>query len=271
MTDHTCGAPAGEPTRSLRAYAVAMGVGSHLAFAAAVAAMAGMMAFGMSRAGGRVPAPWNWPADALLLAQFPLLHSLLLSRRGAPWLGRMAPRAIARPMATTTYATVASLQVLALFLLWTPSGVVWWRAGPGAFGVILALQAGAWVLLLKAIVDAGFAAQVGLLGWRAVARGEAPRYPPMPVRGLFRWTRQPIYAAFALSLWTVPIWTPDQLAVAVTLTAYCLLGPLLKEARFARRYGSAFAAYRAATPYWLPRLPVAKSPPAHPHPFENAR
>jgi protein-S-isoprenylcysteine O-methyltransferase Ste14 len=81
-----------------------------------------------------------------------------------------------------------------------------------------------------------------------------PVFPDMPTGGLFRLIRQPIYVSFALTLWTVPVWTPDQLAVACTLTAYCLAAPLLKERRFATRYGSRFAAYKAAVPYALPTL-----------------
>jgi methanethiol S-methyltransferase len=42
------------------------------------------------------------------------------------------------------------------------------------------------------------------------------------------------------------------LAVALTLTAYCLLAPRFKEARFRRVYGAAFDAYAATVPYWLP-------------------
>lgn len=66
--------------------------------------------------------------------------------------------------------------------------------------------------------------------------------------------RQPIYVAFALTLWAVPVWTPDQLALAAGFTAYCLLAPRLRERRFAARYGPCFARYRAAVPYALPRL-----------------
>jgi 2-polyprenyl-6-hydroxyphenyl methylase/3-demethylubiquinone-9 3-methyltransferase len=50
----------------------------------------------------------------------------------------------------------------------------------------------------------------------------------------------------------VPTGTPDQLAVSLTLTAYCLAGPLFKERRFAQIFGAEFAAYQARIPYWLP-------------------
>jgi 2-polyprenyl-6-hydroxyphenyl methylase/3-demethylubiquinone-9 3-methyltransferase len=74
----------------------------------------------------------------------------------------------------------------------------------------------------------------------------------MPTTGLFRIVRQPIYVAFALTLWTVPTWTPDQLTVALVLTLYCLAGPLLKEKRFRQRFGQDFLTYAGRVPYWLP-------------------
>ena len=91
-------------------------------------------------------------------------------------------------------------------------------------------------------------AETGFLGWWAIANGRAPVYPPMPTMGLFRIVRQPIYVAFTLTLWTVPTWTPDQLAIALFLTTYCLVGPLLKEKRFRRRFGQSFMVYEIAFP-----------------------
>jgi protein-S-isoprenylcysteine O-methyltransferase Ste14 len=214
-----------------------------------------MMFFGMSRSFGLLNAPWSYLANALLLVQFPLLHSMLLSRRGRAVLGRLAPHGLGERLATTTYALIASVQIGLLFALWSPSGTVWWRASGFVFGGLCCLYAVAWLLLLKSIIDAGFALQTGLLGWRAVARHRALVYPPMPVTGLFRLCRQPIYVAFALTLWTVPTITPDQLVVSLVLSSYCLVGPLLKEARFARQFGEPFACYQQNVPYWLPRPP----------------
>jgi len=165
----------------------------------------------------------------------------------------LAPAHIASNLVTTSYAIVASLQTLALFTLWTPSGIIWWQAQGVFFWLLIAFYLAAWTLLGRAIWDAGLALQTGFLGWWAVAKGLTPLFPPMPTTGLFRMIRQPIYLAFALTLWTVPTWTPDQLAVALTLTCYCVGGPLLKEKRFKRRFGEAFAAYSAKVPYFLPQ------------------
>ena len=118
-----------------------------------------------------------------------------------------------------------------------------------------------WLLLMKAIFDAGTEVQVGALGWMSLMARIRPVFPDMPTQGLFRFIRQPIYVAFAMTLWTVPVWTPDQLLLAVSFTAYCMLAPRLKERRFAARYGDRFHRYRAAVPYALPRLSSAKDPP----------
>lgn len=236
------------------ALALTMGAVTHLAFAAGVLAMCTAMFFGMSESLGRVPQPWAWGANALLVAQFPLLHSVLLTKRGGAILARLVPGPHGATLATTTYALIASLQLLALFALWTPSGIIWWRAEGTLFWGICTAYAMAWLLLLKASFDAGAEVQSGALGWMSLMARMKPRFPDMPTQGLFRLIRQPIYVAFALTLWTVPVWTPDQLLLATSYTAYCLLAPRLKERRFAARYGTRFARYRAGVPYAIPNM-----------------
>lgn len=234
--------------------ALTLGLVCHAVFAAGVLAMIAAMFFGMTESLGQVPWPWAALANAALLLQFPLVHSALLTGPGGRWLAGMVPGPHGATLATTTYAIIASAQLLALFALWTPSGIVWWRAEGVAFWAICAAYAASWLLLLKASFDAGIEVQSGALGWLSLMARVRPVFPPMPTRGLFRLIRQPIYVAFALTLWTVPVWTPDQLVLAVGYTAYCLLAPRLKERRLAARHGAQFHSYRAAVPYALPRL-----------------
>ncbi len=242
-------APAGA---GRQAAALVMGGLCHSVFAVAVLAMIGAMFYGMSESFGRAPWPWAILANLLLLVQFPLAHSFLLSQRGSQWLARAVPGAYGQTLATTTYALIASVQLAALFLLWTPSGIVWWRAEGSVFWLICAAYAASWLLLMKASFDAGVEVQSGALGWMSLLAKIRPQFPDMPSAGLFRVIRQPIYVAFALTLWTVPVWTPDQLALAITLTAYCLLAPRLKERRFQRRYQERFERYRERVPYAIP-------------------
>lgn len=232
--------------------AIVHGALCHACFVVGVVTMVVMMYFGMSRSLGTLEPPSSWLANAALLAQFPIMHSFLLTGRGRAVLGRLAPMGTGAILSTTNYVTIAALQIFALFAFWSPSGTIWWQAEGASLAVMSGLYAFAWLLLGKAMADAGLTLQCGVIGWWALLWNKRPAYPKMPESGLFHLCRQPIYVSFTLALWTVPTWTPDQLIVAVTLTLYCLVGPLFKEARFRRIYGPAFEVYSQRVPYWLP-------------------
>jgi methanethiol S-methyltransferase len=259
MTALVKGALSPPPGKARIVVALAMGGLCHGIFAMAGIAMVTAMFFGMSRGFGQVDWPWAIVANILLLLQFPLGHSLLLTAKGRVFLAKLIPGTHGLTLSTTTYAIIASMQLLALFALWTPSGIIWWQAEGNLLVAVSVAYGLAWLLLAKASFDAGPEVQSGSLGWLSLMQNKKPVFPDMPETGLFRIIRQPIYLAFALTLWTVPVWTPDQLALAVTYTAYCLLAPLLKERRFTAFYGARFAAYQSAVPYVWPKFKRAKN------------
>lgn len=242
--------------RALR-IALIYGVVCHGIFALAGLAMLVGLFFGMSMGFGAVPWPWALLVNALLLLQFPLGHSFLLSDKGRPLLEKLAPKPHGRTLATTVYATIASIQLLLLFTLWTPSGIILWQAEGFALVMISIAYLASWALLTKASFDAGAEVQSGALGWMSLALGRKVVFPDMPETGLFKYVRQPIYVSFALVLWTVPVWTPDQLVLAIAYTVYCILAPRLKERRFTRIYKDRFRAYQDRVPYWIPGWPRA--------------
>jgi methanethiol S-methyltransferase len=256
------GALSPPPGRGRIGLALAMGFACHAIFGLAGLAMVSAMFFGMSASFGAVPWPWAALANAALIVQFPLAHSFLLTRQGNRVLARLVPSQHGRTLATTTYATIASIQLLALFTLWTPSGIVWWRAEGATLVLMCAAYAASWAMLAKASFDAGAEVQSGALGWLSLLQNIRPVFPDMPTSGLFRVIRHPIYVGFTLTLWTVPVWTPDQLALALSFTAYCLIAPLLKEQRFAALYGERFAAYRSRVPYIVPRIVPSRIAPS---------
>lgn len=232
--------------------ALGLGMLCHALFAVGVLSMIVAMFFGLSQSFGTVPWPWAILANAALIVQFPIAHSILLTKKGNGILQQLIPGPHGATLATTTYAIIASAQLLALFTLWTPSGIIWWQAEGWMFWMISVVYAVAWLILSKASFDAGAEVQSGALGWMSLMARIRPVFPDMPTQGLFRLIRQPIYVAFALTLWLVPVWTPDQLALAVSYTAYCLFAPRFKERRFAARYGAKFDAYKATVPFILP-------------------
>ena len=234
--------------------ALLAGILCHSIFAAAVLSMMYAMFYGLRTGLGEVPHPWHYLANVLLVVQFPLAHSLLLTAVGRRFLTKLAPAGYGIALSTTNYAIIASVQLLTLFWLWTPSGAVWWEAEGPMFALICMAYTGSWLLLIKAIFDAGAELQSGALGWLSLLADKAPKFPDLPTLGLFRYLRQPIYLAFALTLWTVPVWTPDQMILAVLWTGYCIGAPMLKERRLAKQFGKRFYAYQQRTPYMIPRV-----------------
>lgn len=197
----------------------------------------------------------GWAAvmdDVILVLQFALGHSLLLSDRGRRWMTRLAPLGLGRELSTTIFAGLASLQLLLTFLLWSSSDVLWAAPDGWVKGTLSVLYGLSWLLLAKSMHDAGLDVQIGILGWRSVWQGHAPVYRPFTRTGLFRYSRQPIYSSFTLILWTAPVWTPDHLLIATLWTLYCVGAPVWKEKRYLRFYGDAYARYQAAVPYWFP-------------------
>ncbi len=244
------------PIYTLGERAIALGYGAvcHTSFALGIGAMIASMYTGLTFGLGPFDGPLAVVADTVLVLQFVLLHSFLLSERGRAVLVGLAPVRLGEPLQTTTYAIIASWQLLLTFIAWSPIGALWWQPEGGVLAMLSVAYGASWLLLLASMADAGLPVQTGFLGWSAVARGRTPGYPPFVVRGTFRYVRQPIYIAFTLTMWTAPVWTPDRLLLAVGWTAYCLFGPRLKEARYLGFHGERYQRYRQLVPYWLPRL-----------------
>lgn len=246
--------PSGGPRAgSRKLLALVVGLSCHGTFLAAVTTMFVALHGGLLTGRGRLAGSTGTVANAALALQFPLLHSFLLTRRGRALLARLWPARFGRDLVPTSYAWIAALQILAAFVLWSPSGTVWLRPTGTLLWTWTGLFLGAWAFLGKAIADGGLGLQTGWIGWSAVWRGQRVAFPPPATGGLFACCRQPIYLGFALTLWTGPVWTPDRLLLALIWTAYCLVGPLHKERRYLGLH-PAFAEYRARVPYMIPRL-----------------
>ena len=97
-------------------------------FLLAALSMMSAMFFGMSKSLGGVPPPWKIAPKLALILQCPLAHSIFLTKPGRTILAKPAPSGYGATMATTTSAIIASIQLLALFVFWTPSGAIWWQA-----------------------------------------------------------------------------------------------------------------------------------------------
>lgn len=240
-------------TRAPRlATALASAALCHALFVLAVGSMAYALANGLQNGRGALSPTAGRVCDLLLAVQFPLVHSWLLTRTGRRFLAAIVP--FGRRLGPTAYVILASLQLLATFWLWTPSGEVWDAPHGRVRIAAYCAFAGAWLFLGKALFDAGLMLQSGAAGWWALLRDRPVDYGTMATHGLFARCRQPIYLGFALVLWTAPLHSPDWLLLTLAWSAYCVAGPRLKEARWTALFGDRFRSYRATVPYFLPRL-----------------
>ena len=226
----------------------------HVIFTASVVTMLVAMFFGMSQSFGKIPAPYSYFFNLLLLLQFPIVHSFLLSSLGKKYLLYFSPKQYSKTLAPTIFALLASIQLFLLFFCWTPTQILIWEASGISYYLMCMLYSLSWLLLIWASIDAGAELQSGALGWMSLAQNKAPKFPDLPTFGLFKFIRQPIYASFALTTWTTPNWTLDQLLIAVVFTVYCVIAPIFKERRLEKRFGDKFTDYKSQVPYMVPSL-----------------
>ena len=100
------------------------GVVCHITFVISGMCMFWVLYNGFTVSLGSVRQPLSIVINIFLLLQFPILHSFLLTNSGRRVLRLFAPRNYAKTLETTVYATIASIQLLLLFLLWTPSDII---------------------------------------------------------------------------------------------------------------------------------------------------
>ena len=230
----------------------------HVIFTVSVVTMLVAMFFGMSQSFGKIPDPYSYFFNLLLLLQFPIAHSFLLSSIGQKYLLYFSPKQYSRTLAPTIFALLASIQLFLLFFCWTPTKIMIWEATGTSYFLMCMLYSFSWLLLIWASIDAGAELQSGALGWMSLAQNKAPKFPELPTFGLFKFIRQPIYASFALTTWTTPNWTLDQLLIAVVFTIYCVVAPKFKEKRLEKRFGDKFTNYKSQVPYMIPSLSLKK-------------
>ena len=185
------------------------GIFCHLSFAISGSCMFWVLYNGFTVSLGSVKQPLSIIINFFLLLQFPILHSFLLTDSGRRVLRYLAPRNYAKTLETTIYATIASIQLLLLFVLWTPSNIMIYDLKFDFNIINIILYISAWFLLSISSFQAGYKVQTGSLGWTSMFFLKEPKFPPMPTSGLFKLIRQPIYFSFCIVLWTSPTMTLD--------------------------------------------------------------
>ena len=188
--------------------------------------------------------------DLGLLAAFALQHSVM-ARPGfkRAWT-TMVPPAVER----STFVLASSAALGLLIWQWRPLGGIAWDVQDEWARVLLHLIAATgWVIVLvSATLIDGFE-MLGLRQVFAYWRGVTPRPARFVTPGFYRLVRHPLYLGFLLGCWSVPIMSSTRLVLALTATAYILIGIQLEERDLAAVHPE-YREYRRRVPMLLPWL-----------------
>jgi protein-S-isoprenylcysteine O-methyltransferase Ste14 len=182
--------------------------------------------------------------DALLAAQFALLHSTLL----LPPVRKLLTRWIPSPAYGVCYCAVTCVSLLAAIWGWQPCGdPVWDLQGAGKM-LIRGAFYGSWAMLLYSLYLSGFGNQTGWSSWWPWVRGDAVPKRKFQPRSIFLLLRHPVYLSFLGLVWFVPCMTIDRATLTAVWTVYVFVGSYLKDRRMVHYVGMAYRQYQAEVP-----------------------
>jgi len=187
--------------------------------------------------------------NAGLLTVFAVQHSVMARRGFKAWWRRIVPSELER----STYVLLASVALLLLFWQWRPlGGVVWHVDHPAGRGVLFAISAFGWGLVLVATFLINHFDLFGLRqSWFAL-RGEPYKPVSLATPWLYRLVRHPLYLGFLIAFWAAPTMTLAHLVFAVATTGYILIAIQLEERDLVAEHGAAYESYRARVPMLVP-------------------
>jgi protein-S-isoprenylcysteine O-methyltransferase Ste14 len=201
----------------------------------------------------RVPFGQALLINALLLGIFAVQHSVMARPAFKRWWTRWVPQPIER----STYVLFSSGALLLLFHAWQPmGGTVWNVLDPVGRGLLFALFAAGWLLVLVATFLIN---HFDLFGMRQVwlyLRGQEYRPLVFTTPGPYRYVRHPLYVGWLLAFWATPTMTVAHLVFAIATTAYILIAIRLEERDLVGIHGQAYADYRKRVPMIIPSIPL---------------
>lgn len=221
-----------------RAFGVLFGVGTQLAFAVTAWRLFDFLAGGHAAA----PAGPLW-VDAILAAQFGLVHSLLLH----PAIRARLKGIVSQAFYGCFFCLTTCGGLWLMFLFWRGGPVLWEMSGVPAW-LMTTLFYASWAALFYSLWLTGLGYQTGWQPWWYwFRRRPAPKRAFDP-RGAYRLLRHPVYLSFAGLVWFGPVLSADRLVLVAVWTIYIVVGSRLKDLRLLHYVGDAYRRYAERVP-----------------------
>jgi protein-S-isoprenylcysteine O-methyltransferase Ste14 len=238
-----------------RAPGMVLAVAAHLALVVTVRYLFPFLQ-GFTPPSSTYDSPYWWLIDSLLVLQFGVPHSLLLT----PFMRDRLERVLPCALHGCLFCLTTCLSLLLLIFAWqrTPV-VVWqlegWAAWPACVAYFLS-----WAGLFYSLSLTGYGWQTGWTPFWAWFRGLPAPPRPSPVstlsqggektkdHGAYRWLRHPVYLAFLGQIWMTPMATLDRVLMMALLTVYVAVGSCLKDQRLLFYLGDRYRSYQARVP-----------------------
>lgn len=179
--------------------------------------------------------------DLFLIALFGLQHSLM----ARPWFKTHVTSRLPAAFERCTYVHAANFALLTLILFWQPISPVVWHADGGLRDLLWVAFGAGWVILLLGALSFGLLELLGISQMRAWYRGLASPPPRLKTGYLYSLVPHPMYVGVLLAMWATPHMTIGHVLLAAGMTAYVLIAMRYEERDLARRFGVAYAHWRA--------------------------
>lgn len=192
--------------------------------------------------------------DAFLLALFAIQHSGM-ARQGFKkwWIKIVSP-----PLERSSYVLIASLLLLLVFSQWRPMlGAVWEVDNPTGQRILESLFWLGWVIAFHSTFLIDHFDFFGLRQVYLYVRGKDYAPPRFKMPELYQYVRHPMMMGLLIAIWATPVMTIGHFLLAVTTTAYIIVGIRLEERDLMNLYGHAYQEYRRRVSMIIP-LPRKK-------------
>jgi protein-S-isoprenylcysteine O-methyltransferase Ste14 len=203
-----------------------------------------------------VPVYYAIAVNLGLLTLFAVQHSVMARPAFKRWWTQYIPEPIER----STDVLLSSVCLALTFWLWQPiGGLVWNITNPIARGVLYAVFAAGWLIILYTSFLIDHFDLFGLRQTWLYFRGRAYTPPNFGTPGAYRFVRHPLYVGWFLAFWATPVLTVAHVFFALVTTAYILIAIGFEEHDLATTFPQ-YHAYRKSTPRFIPRVPRSAKP-----------